>query len=53
MYSRHRCPMQNQAGNGDNKTDDVDNMQDEYNEVDVQKLPAMSKNPETFNCSSS
>ncbi len=50
VYSRHWCPVWDEAGDGDDKTNDVDDVQDKNDEVDVQKLSAVSKNPETCHC---
>ncbi len=50
VYSRHWCPVRDEAGDSDDKTNDVDNVQDKNDEVDVQKLSAVSKNPETCHC---
>ena len=42
--------MWDEAGDSDDKTNDVDDVQDKNDEVDVQKLSAVSKNPETCHC---
>jgi hypothetical protein len=50
VYSRHWCPVWDKAGDSDDKTNDVDDVQDKNDEVDVQKLSAVPKNPETCHC---